>query len=141
MKKILLFAGAVVLLVAGLVVMVIAMEQTKTEISVAALPPVVVKTVPQSGDTKVDPDLKEIRVTFSREMMDGSCSWSQISDDTFPEVTGEIHYEKGNYTCVLPCNLEPGKTCVSWLNSAKFRVPQEQFFRIHSKTISCHNFD
>ena len=48
MKKILLFAGAVVLLVAGLVVMVIAMEQTKTEISVAALPPVVVKTVPQS---------------------------------------------------------------------------------------------
>jgi hypothetical protein len=35
--------------------------------SVAALPPVVVKTVPESGDTKVDPSITEIKVTLDRK--------------------------------------------------------------------------
>jgi hypothetical protein len=32
-------------------------------LSVQTAPPVIVKTDPQSGDTKVDPAMKEIRVT------------------------------------------------------------------------------
>jgi hypothetical protein len=88
--------------------------------SVASLPPVVVKTVPQSGDTKVDPSTTEIRVTFSKKMMDASWSWSQISDESFPKTTGKPHYLAGGKTCVLPVALEPGKTYVIWLNSQKF---------------------
>ena len=89
--------------------------------SVRNMPPVVVKTVPQSGDTNVKASkVKDIRVTFSKDMTDKSWSWSQISDDTFPEVTGEIHYTPDKRTCVLPCKLEPGRTYVFWLNSAKF---------------------
>ena len=38
------------------------------EDSVATLPPVVVKTVPQAGDTKVKPSITQIRVTFSKKM-------------------------------------------------------------------------
>ena len=89
--------------------------------AVKTMPPVVVKTVPQAGDTKVDAGkVDQIRVTFSKDMTDGSWSWSQMSDDTFPNVTGDIHYKSDKRTCVLPCKLEPGKTYVFWLNSAKF---------------------
>jgi hypothetical protein len=89
--------------------------------SVRTLPPVVVRTMPQSGDTKVDAaKVNEIRVTFSKEMMDKSWSWSQISDETSPDVTGEYHYQKNKRTCVAPVKLKPGRTYVIWLNSAKF---------------------
>jgi len=89
--------------------------------SVRTLPPVVVTTVPQSGDTQVDAaKVKEIRVTFSKDMTDQSWSWSQISGETFPNITGEIRYEKDKRTCAAPVSLEPGRTYVTWLNSQKF---------------------
>ncbi len=87
---------------------------------VDTLSPVVVETVPQSGDTKVDPSITEIRVTFSKEMMDGSWSWTQISDESFPEITGKPRYSSDKRTCVLPVKLLPGKTYATWLNSEKF---------------------
>lgn len=89
-------------------------------VSVATMPPVVVKTVPQSGETAVSPTVKEIQVTFSKPMQDGSWSWSQISDDTFPKASGKPHYLPDGRTCVLPVKLELGRTYVIWLNSAKF---------------------
>lgn len=88
--------------------------------SVATMPPVVVKTVPQSGDTNVDPSLTEIHVTFSKDMADGSWSWTQISDETFPTTTGKPYYLPDKRTCVLPVKLAPGRSYVTWLNSAKF---------------------
>jgi RNA polymerase sigma-70 factor (ECF subfamily) len=90
------------------------------DITVATTPPVVVKTVPQAGATEVDPDLKAIQVTFSKDMTDDSWSWIQLSDETFPKVDGKPKYEKDKRTCVLPVKLEPGKTYVIWLNSEKF---------------------
>ena len=89
-------------------------------VSVKTMPPVVIKTVPQSGDTWVDPSVKEIRVTFSKEMMtDNQWSWVKISNETFPEIVGKIHYLKDKKTCVLPVKLEPGKTYVIWINSGE----------------------
>jgi hypothetical protein len=87
------------------------------EYSVATLPAVVVKTVPQAGDIKVDPNITEIRVTYSKRMLDRSWSWGQISDDTMPPTTGEPHYLPDGKTCVLPVKLEPGRTYVLQLNS------------------------
>jgi hypothetical protein len=95
--------------------------QDRGDVSVKAMPPVVVKTVPEAGDTKVDPATAEIRVTFSKAMTDKSWSWSQISDETFPKIAGKPRYLKDGKTCVLSVKLEPGKTYVLWLNSQKFR--------------------
>jgi RNA polymerase sigma-70 factor (ECF subfamily) len=83
-------------------------------------PAFVVKTEPATGSTDVDPALAEIRVTFSREMQDGSWSWVTLSKETFPNITGKIHYDKDRRTCVAPVKLEPGKTYATFLNSQKF---------------------
>ncbi len=89
-------------------------------VSVKGLPPSVVKTVPQAGDTAVDPALKEIRVTFSKNMLTNRM-WAvcQVSQDTFPQMAGQIHYAD-NRTCVVPVKLEPGKTYVLWFNRDQF---------------------
>jgi hypothetical protein len=50
-------------------------------LSVKTMPPSVVKTMPQAGDTAVDPELKEISVTFSKEMQTKNMwAFCQISD-------------------------------------------------------------
>lgn len=84
------------------------------------LPAVIVKTVPPTGATNVDPSLKTIQVTFNKEMMDESWSWVQQSKNSYPKSTGSPHYEKDKRTCVLPVTLEPGKTYAVWLNSPRF---------------------
>ena len=38
--------------------------QNTAAISIETVPPVVVQTVPQAGAVEVDPDLKQIQVTF-----------------------------------------------------------------------------
>jgi hypothetical protein len=92
------------------------------EASVKSLPPSVVKTVPESGDKNVDAaTTTQIKVTFSKEMMDGSWSWSQISDDSFPQMVGKPKYLDDKKTCVVDVKLEPKKTYVIWLNSQKFK--------------------
>jgi hypothetical protein len=92
-----------------------------TEVSVKSMPPSVVKTVPAAGDTAVDSTLKEIRVTFSKDMKTERM-WSvcQISKETFPETAGQIHYLADKRTCVIPVKLEPGKTYVLWFNRGQF---------------------
>jgi hypothetical protein len=87
------------------------------EPSIGSLPAVVVKTVPESGDSKVDPNLTEIRVTFSKKMQDGRWSWGQMSDETYPKTTGKPHYLPDGKTCVLPVALEEGKTYVLQINA------------------------
>jgi hypothetical protein len=91
------------------------------EPSVKSLPPSVIKTVPECGNTKVDATATtQIRVTFSKDMMDGSWSWSQISDETFPQIIGKPRYWDDKKTCVVNVKLQAKKTYVIWLNSQRF---------------------
>jgi len=90
--------------------------------SVASKPPSVVQTIPVAGDTRVDPGLQEIRVTFSKDMLtEKMWSWVQESAETFPATRGEVRYVDAR-TCVLPVKLAPGKTYVIWINSQKFNA-------------------
>jgi hypothetical protein len=89
--------------------------------TVEAMPPVVVKTVPQSGDMAVDPALDKIEVTFSKTMVtDRMWSFVQVSDDTFPETAGDPAYKADSRTIVLPVKLDPGKPYIVWINSDKY---------------------
>jgi hypothetical protein len=98
-----------------------ALAQTSKEPSVQNMPPSVVKTVPPAGDTDVDPALKEITVTFSKDMItDRMWSVCQISKETFPEMAGKIHYLPDKRTCVIPVKLQPGKVYVLWFNRAQY---------------------
>jgi hypothetical protein len=95
--------------------------ETSLDISIKSQPPSVVKTVPPAGDTAVDPALKEIQVTFSKDMITNRMwSFCQISKETFPETGGQIHYLDDKRTCVMPVKLEPGKTYVIWINRGQF---------------------
>jgi hypothetical protein len=86
--------------------------------SVKTMPPVVVKTVPVSGDAAVDAKLKEIKVTFSKDMQTKKMwSFVQVSKDTFPKAGDPKYIDKR--TIVLPVTLQPKKTYVIWINLGK----------------------
>jgi hypothetical protein len=91
------------------------------EITVATAPPVVVETVPQAGSTDVDPELREIRVSFSKEMLDRSWFLIKVSDATSPTAVGEPKYSGDKRTWVLPVKLEPGRTYAVRLNDDRFK--------------------
>ena len=84
-------------------------------------PPEVVTTVPANNDQSVDPSLSALSVTFDEPMKDGNWSWAYTTKETFPEMTGQPHYEEGYMKNVLPVRLEPNKAYEVWLNSSKFK--------------------
>jgi len=110
------------LLLAALTVASTAPAHADSTFSIASMPPSVILTVPQAGDTAVDPGLKEMRVTFSKDMMTQEMwSWCSQTPETFPKCdTSAIHYLDDRRTCVLPVSRQPGKTYVIWINSQKF---------------------
>ena len=87
---------------------------------VDSIAPVVVKTVPEAGTKDVAPGEMEIKVTFSKDMMDQSWSWATAWQDSTPEGIGKPHYDADHKTCVLKVKLEPNKTYGYWINSQKF---------------------
>jgi RNA polymerase sigma-70 factor (ECF subfamily) len=88
--------------------------------TVANVPPVVVKTVPQAGDTRVDPNLKEIRVTFSKDMRNRTWSCVKMSKDTLPRIIGQPRYEQDSRTWVIRVELQPNRTYALWFNQGWF---------------------
>ena len=95
----------------------------KDLISIDKLPPVVVKTVPESGTMNVDPSTTAIKVTFSKDMQTKDMwSWVQVSKESFPKVNGDIKFMKNKRTCILPVVLEPNKTYAIWVNSGKYNA-------------------
>lgn len=88
---------------------------------IESMPPVVVKTLPESGAKDVSPGEMEIKVTFSKQMIDNSWSWSTAWQDSSPVSIGKPKYEPDGKTCVIKVKLEPGRTYAYWLNSSKFK--------------------
>ena len=101
-----------------------ASAQDPATFTIENMPPSVVKTVPQSGQTDVDPSLDTIRVTFSKNMLTERM-WAvvQVSKEHFPKIAKTekgIHYLDDKRTCIVPVQLEPGRTYVLWFNKGKF---------------------
>jgi len=112
---------AIVLLV-GAYMIGTGIVQAENKITVKSMPPVVVKTFPQAGDTAVDPSIKEISVIFSKDMMtEDMWSWVMVSKESFPNISGKVKF-KDKKTCIAPVSLEPGKTYAIWFNSEKYNA-------------------
>ena len=105
-------------LAAGMVLFALQTSAVAGDALVEDFPPVVVQTSPTAGDEGVDPSAREIRVTFSKDMMTHEM-WSFVyaKPAAFPKVAGQVRYLEDNRTCVLPVSLEPGKTYGIWINS------------------------
>ena len=89
-------------------------------------PPVVVRTVPESGANNVDPALAEIRITFSKPMRNGSSSRAKTPEAEFPQTTGEQRYLEDHRTFVLPVRLERGKVYAVWINAESSKDFQDE---------------
>ena len=109
------------ILMVGALLICFGFIRAETEITVQSMPPVVVSTLPQAGDTSVDPSLKEIRVTFSKDMMtEDMWSWVEVSKESFPKIVGKVRFLSDKRTCIAPVKLMPGKTYAIWFNSERF---------------------
>jgi RNA polymerase sigma-70 factor (ECF subfamily) len=115
------------LILALLLTAVVAQAQNPAKLTVENMPPSVIKTVPQAGDTNVDPGLKEVTVTFSKDMLTNKMwAWCSQTPDTFPEIDAKnIRFLKDKRTCVLPVKLQPGKTYIIWINTYKLKAFQD----------------
>jgi hypothetical protein len=91
-----------------------------------SMPPVVVKTVPEAGATNVSSGTIEIKVTFSKEMADGSWSWIEPWKGANGTVLGKPKYESDQKTCVLKVKVEANKTYAFWLNRGRFQNFRDQ---------------
>lgn len=94
--------------------------QTEATPTVDSVAPVVVKTFPEAGSKDVAAGEVELKVTFSKEMMDNSWTWSTAWKDSTPEFLGKPRFDADRRTCVVKVKLEPGKTYGFWLNSQNF---------------------
>ncbi len=113
----------VMILLVGMLATGIGIVQAENKLTVHTMPPVVVKTSPQAGDTAVDPSISEISVTFSKEMMTQEMwSWVIVSKESFPQLVGDVRYLNDKRTCVAPVKLEAGKTYAIWFNSVKYNA-------------------
>ena len=85
------------------------------QLSAQSAAPVVAKTLPASGDQNVSAALTEIVITFDSDMASG---YSFIGGGpTFPKVTGKPVWRTPR-ECVLPMQLEPGRSYTMGINSA-----------------------
>src|SRR6202163_4343377 len=71
------------------------------DVTLASVAPVVVKTVPEAGTAEVDPKLTEIKVTFSKDKLDGWGSGATLSKESFPNFDGKPKYPGDKGTRVV----------------------------------------
>ena len=90
----------------------------KTKVQ-ASRKPKVVSMIPANGAEDVDPNLKEMKITFDRPMMDGNWSIVKMTPN-FPEMTGKPHYDKERKVLTVGIGLEPNRKYELWLNKGKF---------------------
>jgi serine/threonine protein kinase len=102
-----------------------AIAAADAEPEISSAPPVVIKTVPESGTANVDPALTELQATFSKPMKQDRWSWCCNGEQDFPDKAGEPRYLADGRTCVMPVKLQPGRVYAIWLNSEKFQLFQD----------------
>ena len=81
--------------------------------------PRVIQAVPDNGATNVDPDLREIRVSFDQDMKTDRYSWVG-GGPTFPQMRGRPRWIDAR-TSVLGVTLQPNRKYWLSINSASHK--------------------
>ena len=115
----------IMVVVAAMIGGAAAWSAEKEEISVHALPPVVVKTVPESATPRSIRRSWRSRPRSARRLTIGeNYSWAGPTESW---MTGKPHWLPDGKTCVVPVKLQPGKAYATWLNtgnSSASRMPR-----------------
>lgn len=82
-------------------------------------PPKVIRAVPDNGQIDVDPNLREIRITFDQDMARGGFSWVG-GGPSYPKTRGKPRWINPR-TCVLPVKLEPNHNYWLSINNNRFK--------------------
>ena len=82
-------------------------------------PPQVVALDPPQGAVDVDPDRGHLAVTFDRPMDPEGWSWVIEAPETAPDL-GAASFDPGGRTNTVVAKLQPGRTYVVWINSARY---------------------
>jgi len=82
--------------------------------------PSIVSTSPATGATDVNPALSEITVTFDRDM-GGGFSWTGGGPEFPSSPAGQKAHWRDKRTCVLPVQLEPGRSYRVGINAPSFK--------------------
>ena len=91
------------------------------DINVKTTPsPVIIQTIPHSGDQAVDPNLTEVKIIFSQDMNIKTMSWVYETKESFPELNGMPQFIDKR-TCVAKVKLKPNKTYWIWLNKGEYQ--------------------
>jgi beta-lactamase regulating signal transducer with metallopeptidase domain len=95
-------------------------EGASQDVQKQAEAPTIVKLDPVNGAMDVDPNTKELRVTFNMPMGSGM-SWVG-GGPQFPKIPqgGKGSWSADELTCTLPVTLEPGHDYELGLNSSRF---------------------
>ncbi|MFH2002527.1 MAG: Ig-like domain-containing protein, partial [Planctomycetota bacterium] len=81
--------------------------------------PYVIEMIPENGAKGVDPELKEMLITFSEPMKDKS--WSLTgSGENYPEIKS-MYYKKNCTVLVLKMDLKPSWTYRFGINSPSYK--------------------
>ncbi|MHC4337078.1 MAG: alpha/beta fold hydrolase [Planctomycetota bacterium] len=83
----------------------------------------VVRTDPANFTDNVSADLRQISVTFDRQMMNRSWSWTRLDRRTFPKMVGRPRYDVERKTCTLGVKLKPGTVYFVGINYNPLESP------------------
>jgi hypothetical protein len=115
--------AAIITAIGGLISVLITngiLGTAATPTSTAITVPSVVSTSPENGATDVDPALAEIVVVFSQPMKQDSWSFVVAGPGETPELVDDPYF-RDEKTCVLPVQLEFGKTYSIGFNDSESR--------------------
>lgn len=113
------------ILVGCILIIVCISAAVSTILTKPLIRPVVTQTQPIAFSDNVNPEVREISVTFSRPMMNFSWSWVG-GGEHYPETTGDSSYDKDRKTCTLPVKLKPGQWYWIGINSEYYHYFQTE---------------
>lgn len=85
--------------------------------------PKIVKIFPENGAKNVDPEIKEIRLTFNRKMGKGM-SVMKVFFENYPEITGNAGFDDSGTVFTIPVKLKS-----DWNYHMEFNHFQSDHFR------------